>query len=174
MSTGRGGAGNAIRTTPSQLTRGVNATGPASATQAAQAIRTSLTSTKPTYASSTTSSRRTPAHNYSTGGRGGAGNFFPSSERTIFSFDEELERQLRWERDVAPVYHVGRGGAGNLIHSPSSFAQGEKMIPVTRRRASEDSGASMASNSSHGSESGADAFNRSVVKGWKKFTGSGF
>jgi len=100
------------------------------------------------------------------GGRGGAGNVFPSSERAIFSFDEELERQLRWERDVAPVYHVGRGGAGNVGHGASVERKSASV-----RRASEDSGASMSSQESAVSESGADAFNRSVKKGWKKIVG---
>jgi len=100
------------------------------------------------------------------GGRGGAGNAFPVSERAIFSFDEELERQLRWEKDVAPVYHVGRGGAGNVGHGSANG------MTMGQRRASKDSGASMTSTSSHGSESGADAFNRSVKKGWKKIVGN--
>ncbi len=157
ISTGRGGAGNAIRTSSHNITRGADATGPA----AAAAIRASLasSSSKP---ASTTSATQT----YSMGGRGGAGNFFPSSERTIFSFDEELERQLRWERDVAPVYHVGRGGAGNLIHGTTSAQKNSNV-----RRMSDDSGASLASVSSHGSESGADVFNRGVKKGWKKIVG---
>lgn len=34
------------------------------------------------------------------------------SERAIFSFDEELERMTLVD---APVYHVGRGGAGNAV-----------------------------------------------------------
>lgn len=169
ISTGRGGAGNAIRTNPSSITRGADASGPASAAAAAHAIRTSLssTSTKPaSYASSTTSSSTSP-RNYGMSGRGGAGNVFPASERAIFSFDEELERQLRWERDIAPVYHVGRGGAGNLIRSSSHDVK----PAAPRRRTSEDSGASLESSSSRGSESGADVFNRSVKKGWKKITG---
>ncbi|EGD94829.1 hypothetical protein GTR04_5431 [Trichophyton interdigitale] len=48
------------------------------------------------------------------GGRGGLGNFHSSSEYAIFSFDEELEQQLKREKDVAPVFHIGRGGAGNM------------------------------------------------------------
>lgn len=35
------------------------------------------------------------------------------SERRIFSFDEELERERR--REGVPVYHIGRGGVGNLV-----------------------------------------------------------
>ena len=45
-------------------------------------------------------------------GRGGAGNRSLTSESAIFTFDEELER-LRRTSGAAPVYHVGRGGAGN-------------------------------------------------------------
>jgi len=36
------------------------------------------------------------------------------TERTIFSFDEELTRERVREEEAAPVYHVGRGGAGNF------------------------------------------------------------
>ena len=40
-------------------------------------------------------------------------------ERRLFSFDEELERQQRRgatsSAHCAPVYHIGRGGQGNLI-----------------------------------------------------------
>lgn len=33
----------------------------------------------------------------------------------MFKFDEELERERRTSETV-PVYHVGRGGAGNLVN----------------------------------------------------------
>ena len=46
-------------------------------------------------------------------GRGGAGNAYREQERTIFSFDEELEYQSRVLENQAPIYHVGRGGFGN-------------------------------------------------------------
>lgn len=36
-------------------------------------------------------------------------------ERAMFSFDEELAQQERLRESAAPVYHIGRGGAGNLI-----------------------------------------------------------
>ena len=53
-------------------------------------------------------------------GRGGAGNLAhapSSSERAIFSFDEELIRDQRAEERQAPVYYIGRGGAGNYSYS---------------------------------------------------------
>ena len=31
----------------------------------------------------------------------------------IFSFDEELEKLSKAQETIAPVYHIGRGGAGN-------------------------------------------------------------
>jgi hypothetical protein len=43
-------------------------------------------------------------------------------ERLIFSFDEELERQRRVLAHAAPVYHFGRGGAGN--HAPATAGAG--------------------------------------------------
>jgi len=36
-----------------------------------------------------------------------------SSSRRIFSFDEELAKQGKVT--AAPVYHIGRGGQGNLV-----------------------------------------------------------
>ena len=50
-------------------------------------------------------------------GRGGAGNVHNSSERAVFSFDEELERDRLFHSHHAPVYSVGRGGAGNIVPS---------------------------------------------------------
>ncbi|OJJ49249.1 hypothetical protein ASPZODRAFT_13973 [Penicilliopsis zonata CBS 506.65] len=108
LHTSRGGAGNIISLTNTRTTDSQTATGPASLTR--------LDSHVPkTYKS----------------GRGGAGNVHSSSERAIFSFDEELERELR---RAAPVYHVGRGGAGNMCfrdnyslsrkHSAGSTATG--------------------------------------------------
>lgn len=56
-------------------------------------------------------------------GRGGAGNIHEPSERVMFSFDEELERQSTRERRLKEngVWHVGRGGAGNYaVAHPAS------------------------------------------------------
>ncbi|KAI9861558.1 MAG: hypothetical protein M1813_005168 [Trichoglossum hirsutum] len=47
-------------------------------------------------------------------GRGGAGNMYAGKERAMFSFDEELTRDRVREEAAAPIYHVGRGGAGNF------------------------------------------------------------
>jgi len=92
-------------------------------------------------------------------GRGGVGNVHCSSERAIFSFDEELERQMRQQETMAPVYHVGRGGAGNMIYADSSS---------TRRQDPE----SLSARSTSSAESGVDiatrAVRRSLEKGWAK------
>ncbi|KAK5222990.1 hypothetical protein LTR99_006002 [Exophiala xenobiotica] len=172
FSTGRGGAGNVTRA-PSSTTPGTDATGPAA--------RVNLTTTKHTH----------PRKSF-VAGRGGAGNVHPSSERAIFSFDEELERQLSQDRHAAPVYHVGRGGAGNLAggssnrtssSSSSSAGPSQKVWldgsvsggnygPSSTRRRSSDQ--SFTSHSSTGSESGADAFNRGVKKRWNKLIGVGY
>lgn len=37
----------------------------------------------------------------------------------MFKFDEELERERR-HSEAVPVYHVGRGGVGNLINEMSA------------------------------------------------------
>jgi hypothetical protein len=92
---GRGGAGNTFRAP--KTSAGTTAQGPASL----------FDSDLPTSSSKFSS------------GRGGAGNIHKSSERAIFSFDEELERQNTWERKMkdGAVWHVGRGGAGNCTSS---------------------------------------------------------
>jgi len=132
MHTSRGGAGNVISLKNTKTTPGQYATGPASLTRL---------------------DSRTPATFKS--GRGGAGNVHSNSERAIFSFDEELERQMRQEREVAPVFHVGRGGAGNMIISDA--------YNVSRKHSDANS---MGSQSSV--ESGADRARRSIEKGWGK------
>lgn len=94
---GRGGAGNTFRAP--KTSEGSTARGPASF------FETGL----PASSSSSKFSS----------GRGGAGNIHNSSERAIFSFDEELERQNTRERKMkeGAVWHVGRGGAGNWTTS---------------------------------------------------------
>lgn len=91
---GRGGAGNITHIKdPREITNGRTASGPASATKLSP-----------------------PAPNsYFTSGRGGAGNVHRSKERAMFSFDEELAQQQRLQEHAAPVYHIGRGGAGNWV-----------------------------------------------------------
>jgi len=89
---GRGGAGNVTHIDPKATTSAATATGPAS--------RTALTNSS--------------ANGYYASGRGGAGNMHHTAERPMFSFDEELERQRRMMQHQTPVYHVGRGGAGNF------------------------------------------------------------
>ncbi|RVD83807.1 uncharacterized protein DFL_005581 [Arthrobotrys flagrans] len=49
------------------------------------------------------------------GGRGGVGNAHAASERAMFSFDEELQRDKLRRDSIAPMYTVGRGGAGNIV-----------------------------------------------------------
>lgn len=96
MHTGRGGAGNISYVDPSAVTKGPDASGPAS------------------QSTLTTGSTSSAYH----AGRGGLGNIHPGADRAIFSFDEELERQRRLMEHQAPVFHVGRGGAGNLATDP--------------------------------------------------------
>jgi Protein of unknown function (DUF3602) len=68
----------------------------------------------------------------------------------MFSFDEELARQRARELHAAPVYHVGRGGAGN-------YAKSEKGSSISGEgRKSVDSQYSQQSYNSVRSVSGAD------------------
>ncbi|KAF2138555.1 uncharacterized protein K452DRAFT_195860, partial [Aplosporella prunicola CBS 121167] len=88
---GRGGAGNVTRVSSKEVTPGPTATGPASK------IKLPAPPTNGTFL----------------GGRGGAGNVH--REKAIFSFDEELEQQQRLQDHASPVYHIGRGGTGNIV-----------------------------------------------------------
>jgi hypothetical protein len=95
MGSGRGGAGNMHRVSKKDIFT-IPANPPAS--------RTTLPPPPTTFMT----------------GRGGAGNLAhapSSSERAIFSFDEELIRDQRAEERQAPVYYIGRGGAGNYSYS---------------------------------------------------------
>lgn len=138
--TGRGGSGNVISLKNTKTTDSRTATGPASLTRL---------------------DSRTPAT--FTSGRGGAGNVHRSSERAIFSFDEELERDLR---RAAPVYHVGRGGAGNMMYRDDSSSN----YSLSRKY----SAASTATNSSSGSvaDRARDMARRGLEKGWGKLKGA--
>lgn len=138
--TGRGGSGNVISLKNTKTTDSRTATGPASLTRL---------------------DSRTPAP--FTSGRGGAGNVHRSSERAIFSFDEELERDLR---RAAPVYHVGRGGAGNMMYRDDSSSN----YSLSRKY----SAASTATNSSSGSvaDRARDMARRGLEKGWGKLKGA--
>ncbi|KAG0137837.1 hypothetical protein HOY82DRAFT_575761 [Tuber indicum] len=57
-------------------------------------------------------------------GVGGAGNMRHKSERAIFFFDEELEREKVIRENRAPVYSIGRGGAGNIVSAESPMRTG--------------------------------------------------
>ena len=104
--TGRGGAGNVTQTR-------------SKAPSSSSPIPSNLSAYPPprgmSVASGTTSTSRQSNQRQFTSGRGGMGNAHPMSERTIFSFDEELERARGAEQTIAPVYHIGRGGQGNLV-----------------------------------------------------------
>ena len=131
---GRGGAGNYAQVNPQDITSGQAANGPVS-------IRP-LKGVSP--------------NDYFTTGRGGAGNVHREKERAIFSFDEELERQQRMTEHQAPIYHVGRGGAGNLV---------DEMRPRMESRSSTSSASSAGSECNTRERS-------SVDSAWNRFRGS--
>ena len=117
LPTGRGGAGNFTRPPPPS------------------ALPATTTTVDPSSASTHSSSSR---NNKFTTGRGGAGNVHGASEhRAMFKFDEELEKERR-NSEAVPVYHVGRGGAGNLINETSAGRRDSSASE--RSAASRDSG----------------------------------
>ncbi|GLA49981.1 hypothetical protein AnigIFM63604_005987 [Aspergillus niger] len=130
LHTARGGAGNVINLKGTKTTDSRTATGPASLTRLDSNVPSTFKS-----------------------GRGGAGNVHSSSERAIFSFDEELERDLR---RAAPVYHVGRGGAGNMVFSDDSSST------LSRK---------FSGSSSSSSDSTRERALRGLEKGWGKLRG---
>lgn len=127
IGSGRGGAGNYQSYKPTDLTEGPSATGPAA--------RISL---------------RQPAPRAVKVGRAGAGNIFPprQSEERVFQFDEELVKK---REHAASVYHIGRGGQGNLI---------DETKPRTQRTGSSGSTSSVESDRSSVRRSVEGAFGR--------------
>ncbi|RPB13371.1 hypothetical protein P167DRAFT_553111 [Morchella conica CCBAS932] len=103
---GRGGAGNYRRLTSSFYS-----------------------STPPATTIPTTTPATTPHTQVFFGGRGGAGNIKPKTERAMFSFDEELERDRLFHQHHAPVYSIGRGGAGNVVPAHSNTVSTEPDSP---------------------------------------------
>ncbi|MCJ1391237.1 hypothetical protein MMC18_004099 [Xylographa bjoerkii] len=97
----------------------------------------SSTSSKTTTTAVPTHPSAQPRH--FTTGRGGAGNRYQASERAMFSFDEELERVRRGSEGLAPVYHVGRGGMGNVSDQ-------RRMSETAERTGSISSGGSVTSD----------------------------
>jgi hypothetical protein len=125
--TGRGGSGNACRVSSKNITPAASASGPASRAALAHGSNSSPFMT----------------------GRGGSGNFHKDSQRRVFSFDEELAEQRRIMEHQAPIYHIGRGGAGNLVHEDTPRANRQNS---TASNASTDS-----SSSAHQGRSSLDA-----------------
>lgn len=103
LSGGRGGAGNYKRYKAEDITDGQSATGPAS--------RINLLS------KSLKRQVLLPV------GRGGNGNMCTpgtDAEDRVFQFDEEMAKR---SQPQAPVYHIGRGGAGNWVDEESVASQ---------------------------------------------------
>jgi Protein of unknown function (DUF3602) len=145
--TARGGAGNIANV--SSTTNGSNASGPASSHPSPHA-------------------RKRPVF---TSGRGGLGNVHHTSERAIFSFDEELERDMRQTQDLAPVCYVGRGGLGNRVHVNDRPREEEvsdtDSIYSTVSKISKTSTISIVSTTSTTStSSNAELLNNKIKKGW--------
>jgi len=76
--------------------------------------------------------------------RGGAGNVHPTSERAVFSFDEELAREQMIREHQPPVFSIGRGGSGNMVHSERAATRSfySKKSGEIERTVSGQSGAS--------------------------------
>lgn len=95
------------------------------------------------------------------------------SERAIFSFDEELEQQLRRDARAAPIYHVGRGGAGNVSYATPTDREIVYLDGGVRTLARKDSETESASSkSSRDSQIGADVATRKL-KEFAKAVGVG-
>ncbi|CAF9913872.1 MAG: hypothetical protein GOMPHAMPRED_008048 [Gomphillus americanus] len=104
--TGRGGAGNVTRSRPV-----------AKATEPATNGLYLVQSTQPYPSPRNLQTNKATIRKAYVSGRGGIGNLHPAAERAMFSFDEELERARKLESTLAPIYHIGRGGEGNMVHA---------------------------------------------------------
>lgn len=167
--TGRGGAGNFIlsrpKATPSQPYASSSSHSPSSSTSPTSSQETlvlpnlSLPVYPPPPGLSSSSGRpsRQRKNNYISTGRGGWGNLHPASETAMFSFDEELEKICKAQENMAPVYHIGRGGAGNSVSG--------------RRRNSSQSMRSESScsesSSAEGESEGERGFRRAMERMWR-------
>ena len=122
--TGRGGAGNVVRKRP-QLVNSSNA----NTINSSDSLNNSTIDPElancvypPPRGMSVSTNATRPSQRWKglSSGRGGFGNLHPASELAMFSFDEELERLNKTQDSIAPVYHVGRGGMGNLARDRAS------------------------------------------------------
>ncbi|KAI9861878.1 MAG: hypothetical protein M1824_001989 [Vezdaea acicularis] len=117
---------------------------------------------------------KTTSTRYTTG-RGGAGNVCSrSSERAIFSFDEELAREQRREERHAPVYYVGRGGAGNFV-GPQARDQlwpweEERMTSTSMRRGSWGSDESRTTQGTNASDRSDRSVTGRMNSVWARFS----
>lgn len=101
------------------------------------------TTTTPSYASETSTSRTAAAHplllektpscssittpsNRFSSGRGGAGNIHPLSQAALYDFDTELE-QATTRDEKRSAFHVGRGGAANYAVKKEGGSAERKM-----------------------------------------------
>jgi len=131
ISSGRGGAGNLAAYTPSALTNGATASGPASLAPLDR-VRSSSLARTPTHNSqlrrkstassvwsngsaSSTSSTRSQVLK----GRGGAGNAVNREEMAVYDFEAELEAATRRANEKR-IVHVGIGGQGNAFKTGGS------------------------------------------------------
>ncbi|KAL7271038.1 hypothetical protein RUND412_006233 [Rhizina undulata] len=104
---GRGGAGNYRRLSPETFSK------------SSKSSTTKHVSSLP------------PVSNFYFNGRGGIGNVKCRGERAMFSFDEELERDRIFHEHQAPVYSIGRGGAGNIVPTESKALSSNDAAAVT-------------------------------------------
>lgn len=165
---GRGGAGNHTYVDPKVITDAATATGPAS--------RIAL-----------------PQSTVYHAGRGGCGNLqiarensssqssassASSAESAIFSFDEELEFQDRLLEHQAPIYHIGRGGAGNSVLAAAGAGTtatvvrnkgGRPAVVTTMRPRRADSSSSIGSESNDEVDE-VNSGRNATGSAWGKFT----
>jgi len=146
---GRFGAGNLTRTPPI-LTQGFDAPVPPSI--------------------SPTSFRR--QQNFAAR-RGGAANTCYLEELAIFSFDEELQQQLR-RVHVAPVYHIGRGCAGNATYNSRvrrKDSEADNVESPVESAVESDAESPVESPVEIGADVGARNLKRGLQNGWGKVVG---
>ena len=80
----------------------------------------------------------------------------------MFSFDEELEKLNKVQETIAPVYHIGRGGAGNYVG-------GTKSKPTDSWNSGSDDSSLSSSSTLMDGRSGFEAFRAKFERMRNKF-----
>lgn len=90
-----------------------------------------------------------------------------SSEFAIFSFDEELEYELRREKEVAPVFHVGRSNGRSSHDSTPHYNTSNCNYTGTFTRKQSTTLSIGSTSSTHSTNSNKATWTKSDLDSWQ-------